>query len=393
VLNTQVSAEIELKRRAAELVPVLRSHAKWADENRRLHGESIEALADAGVFRMRVPVRYGGYESDASTLFEVLSAVGAGDGSASWNAAVWSTCAWLACLFPDHVQDEVFADADARVCGVLSPTAEAVPANGGLAVNGQWHFISGALHSRWQVIMAMAPTPDGAQQWPVMAVVPMSDLAIVDDWHTTGLRGTGSVTTVAKGVFVPQDRVLPVPAILQGQYASKLNADSPVYRAPLIATGCTCFTGTAVGLAKAAAEVFMSRLDRKMTYTDYTAQREASVTHLQVAEAMLKIEEAESHAARLAVMADSKSSPDDEWTPEERIRSRAYLGRVFYLAKGAVDVLKEASGASSIYTTTPIQRIAQDIDALSMHALMHPTTNFELFGRVLCGLEPNTMYI
>jgi hypothetical protein len=24
---------------------------------------------------------------------------------------------------------------------------------------------------------------------------------------------------------------------------------------------------------------------------------------------------------------------------------------------------------------------------------MHPNTNFELYGRVLCGLEPNTLYI
>jgi alkylation response protein AidB-like acyl-CoA dehydrogenase len=287
----------------------------------------------------------------------------------------------------------VFADADALVCGVLSPTAQAIPASGGLVVNGRWQFISGALHSKWQVVMGMAPTPDGAQQWPVMALVPLSDLTIIDDWHTSGLRGTGSVTTVADGVFVPHDRVLPVPLILQGQYASELNADSAIFRAPLMASGCTCFTGVAVGLAKAAAGQFMSRLDRKITYTDYSAQREAPLTHLQVADATLKIEEAESHARRLAVLADSKKGPDDEWTPEERVRSRAYLGRVFHLAKGAADTLKQASGGSSIYTAEPIQRMAQDIDALSMHALMHPTTNFELFGRVLCGLPANTMYL
>ncbi|MYW09969.1 hypothetical protein GT034_16645 [Streptomyces sp. SID2563] len=39
------------------------------------------------------------------------------------------------------------------------------------------------------------------------------------------------------------------------------------------------------------------------------------------------------------------------------------------------------------------QRAAWDIRALSTHALMHSTTNAELYGRVLCGLEPNTMYI
>lgn len=393
MLNTQAPPRAELVRRAAELAPVLRSHAKWTEENRRLHDESIEALANAGIFRMRVPARYGGYESDAATLGQVVAAIGLSDGSASWNAAVWSVCAWLACLFPDHVQDEVFASPDVRVCGVLSPTAEAVPADGGLTVSGQWHFISGALHSQWQVILAMAPTPDGQQQWPVMAVVPMSDLEILDDWHTTGLRGTGSVTTVARDVFVPGDRVLPMVAILQEQYASKQNAESPVYRAPMMATGCASFTGTAVGLAQAALDAFLARLDRKMTYTNYPTQREAPVTHLQVAEAALKIEEAESHAVRLATLVDTKGAQGAAWTAQERAHARAYLGRVFYLAKGAADILNDASGGSSIYTTVPIQRIARDIHALSMHALMHPTTNFELYGRVLSGLEPNTMYL
>ena len=37
-----------------------------------------------------------------------------------------------------------------------------------------------------------------------MALVPMADLHIVDDWETAGLRGSGSVSTVAKDVFVPE---------------------------------------------------------------------------------------------------------------------------------------------------------------------------------------------
>jgi hypothetical protein len=63
------------------------------------------------------------------------------------------------------------------------------------------------------------------------------------------------------------------------------------------------------------------------------------------------------------------------------------------LAKEAVDILAGASGGSSIYSDVPIQRIARDIQAVNLHALMHPNTNTELYGRVLCGLEPNTLYL
>ncbi|MFI9811262.1 acyl-CoA dehydrogenase family protein [Saccharothrix variisporea] len=392
--TTQTLPPTDFPDRAAALTPLLREHALWGDENRRLHDDVLAALGRAGVFRMRVPARYGGAEADASTMLRTLEQVGRGDGSAAWVAAVWSTCAWLAGLFPDHVQDEVFSSPDVLVCGVLSPTATAVPRDGGIVVDGRWQFISGALHSGWQLVLAMAPTPDGSAQWPVMALVPLSDLEVVDDWHTAGLRGTGSVTTVARGVFVPGDRVLPMVAILEGQYASVLNAASPIYRAPMIATGCVAFAGSAVGLAKAAREAFLDRLPgRRITYTEYPSQREAPLTHLQLAEATLKADEAGFHATRLAATVDEKSATGEPWTVLDRVAARAALGRVLGLVKESVDILATASGGTSVYSDVPIQRISRDIQTLNLHALMHPNTNLELYGRVLCGLEPNSMYI
>jgi hypothetical protein len=55
-----------------------------------------------------------------------------------------------------------------------------------------------------------------------------------------------------------------------------------------------------------------------------------------------------------------------------------------------VDILFNASGASSIQPHIPIQRFQRDIQALANHAVMHTQTGLELYGRVLCGLQPNT---
>jgi len=132
---------------------------------------------------------------------------------------------------------------------------------------------------------------------------------------------------------------------------------------------------------------------RKITYTDYASQRDAPLTHHQVADASLLIDEAEFHAVRLAETMDAKSAGRQPWTVPDRVASRAALGRVFSRAKDAVDVLNTASGGGSLYLDVPIQRIERDIQALNLHALMHPNTNLELLGRVLCGLEPNTMYL
>ncbi|GAA2359871.1 acyl-CoA dehydrogenase [Catellatospora methionotrophica] len=391
-MDTTTSRE-DLVARAAEIAPLIAKHAAWSEENRRLHDEIIEAFGTAGLLRMRAPQRYGGHEADLSTVKEVITQVGRGDGSAAWTLSVWSICSWLVGLFPDEAQDEVFANPDARVCGLLSPGGMGTPADGGLVVNGRWQFNTGALQSDWNSLIVVAPMPDG-QMAPVMALAPTSELQIIDDWHTSGLRGTGSVTTAARELFIPAHRLLPMGPVLHEIYASKANADSAVYRTPMLLTAATTTAGTVLGLAQAAKEAFFERLpSRKITYTAYESQREAPLTHLQVAEAVLKLDEAEFHADRAASTLDAKSRAGQAWTLEERARVRADLGRMVELAKGSIDTLKSASGASSIYNGVSLQRIARDIEALSLHAILHPDTNYELYGRILAGLEPNTLYI
>ena len=387
MLRTDSPARPDVVGRVSGLRPLVSRHAAWAEQNRRIHDEVIEALADAGMFKLRTPARYGGYEADTRTLVDVGTELGRADGSTAWTASVYWIPTWMAGLFPQAVQDEVFATPDVRICGTLSPSAQAAPVDGGVVVNGRWGFISGAHHAHWQEVIAILVGGD-AEPMPVMALVPIGDLQIVDDWHTSGLCGTGSVTTVAQDVFVPAERVLPLGVILQG------GGDSPIHRAPLLPVASASSVGTVLGLAKAAGDTFLERLPgRKITYTAYDSQQAAPLTHRQVADATNRTDEAEFHAHRLAALVDGKAADGTQWTLPERIRARADLGAVCRLAKQAVDIFATASGGSSIYRDVPIQRISRDVNAVNLHALMHPDTNDELYGRVLCGLEPNTLYV
>lgn len=392
--NTVAASNEAILAATAGLVPRLRANASWGEQNRRVHPDSLAAMADAGIFRLRVPLRYGGREADTLTLVRVAAELGRGDGSAAWAAMVCWITTWMAGLFPDAVQDEVFADPDIRVCGTLSPSAMAAPAPGGIVVNGKWGFISGAPHCQWQVIIGILVAPE-QQPLPFMALVPMSELTVIDDWHTSGLRGSGSVTTIAQDLFVPTARFIPLPMALQGgRHASVLNAQSPIYRVPLLPAASASSAGAALGMALAAKDCFFERLpERKITYTSYEHQCDAPLTHLQVADAMMKIDEARFHAERLAALVDAKGVSGDPFTLAERALARADMGATVRLAKEAVDVLANASGGSSIYQEVAMQRIVRDIQAVNLHALMHPDTNAELYGRVLCGLEPNSIYI
>jgi alkylation response protein AidB-like acyl-CoA dehydrogenase len=391
--TTSIPTRTELVRRASEIVPILQEHTSWNEEHRRIHDEALQALEQAGVFRLRVPKRYGGYEADTRTLVEVLAELGQGDGSTAWVAWVLAANTWLVGLFPDAVQDEVFATPDIRVSGTLAPTGQVESRGEGFVLNGQWHFHSGSLHSQWSVMSAMSTTPEGRPA-PVAVLVPTKELEVIDDWDTTGLSGTGSVSSSAKEIFVPAERVISVISLIQGQSASKQNTDVPIYRTPMGPTIAAAACGTPLGLAKAALTNFFQRLPgRGIAYTTYARQAEAPITHLQVAEAAMKIDEAEFHALHAANLVDIKAVNGEAWTLEERARVRMDAGMVARLAKEAIDILNTASGGSSIYKSVPIQRIERDIQAANLHGMLHPNTNLELYGRIRCGLEPNTVYI
>jgi 3-hydroxy-9,10-secoandrosta-1,3,5(10)-triene-9,17-dione monooxygenase len=389
----QAPPKDELVRRASELLPLLREKALWMEENRRMHDDVIDALASAGILKMRVPVRYGGYESDMGTVVDVLAELGRGDASTAWTVAVWAISTWMVGLFPDEVQDEVFATPDVRISGILSPGAVAMPADGGYIINGKWSFNTGAKQSKWNTNAAVTPIEGGGFA-PIMTAIPIADLEIIDDWHTSGLRGSGSITTIAKDVFIPKERVLAMGPVLQGQHQSKLNAGAPIFSAPFMPTACATVSTTALGIALGAKDAFLERLPgRKITYTSYENQGEAPITHLEVAEAITKVDEAGFHVHRTARMIDTKGSAGEPWTLEERARVRLDLGAACQRAKEAVDILAGASGGSSTYRDVPIQRIQRDVNTLNLHAILHPNTNLELYGRIACGLDPNTPYI
>jgi alkylation response protein AidB-like acyl-CoA dehydrogenase len=216
------------------------------------------------------------------------------------------------------------------------------------------------------------------------------DLKILDDWHATGMAATGSNTIVADNIFVPRSRTLPLPEMLEARYPARHNTANPYFNLPLAPVLNVNAGGTPLGIARGAMDAFVERLPgRGITYTNYTNKSEAPVTHLQIAEASLTIESADAHVRRATALLDQPF--DGPMSTQTRVKTRAHIAYATGLARSAVDILFYASGASSIQEHMPIQRYQRDIQALANHAIMHPQTALELYGRVLCGLEPNTL--
>lgn len=96
-----------LLERVENIAPIIREHAAEAEERRRLSRPVVEAMLDAGLYRMSRPKAYGGLEAEPLTIFEVVEAVAGHDSAAAWNLqlSLAANCcvAWL----PDDGAEDV----------------------------------------------------------------------------------------------------------------------------------------------------------------------------------------------------------------------------------------------------------------------------------------------
>jgi len=384
---TSIETRERLVRQAASLVPALRAGSAAAEQARRLPQETFDELAAADVFRMTAPKRFGGFEADFLTQCEVLAEIARGSPSASWVATILSAMSWLVSGFPDETQDEIFDTRDPRVTGVFSPTGKAIRKGGGYVVNGRWGYNTGGHGGQWTVVNAVL-TENGVAGMPHACLVRASELERLDDWYASGMAATGSSTVVARDIFVPAHRVLPLPELVEGRYPARQNSSNPYFNLPLAAVLTANAAGTPVGIARGALELFKERLPgRTITYTTYATKIEAPVTHLQIGEAALAIDSSDAHMRLACALLDEATGAPSKL---DRVKIRAHVGAATRYARDAVDGLFYASGASVIQANVAMQSFQRDMQALANHAIMHPQTNVELYGRVLCGLEPNT---
>jgi alkylation response protein AidB-like acyl-CoA dehydrogenase len=381
----------QLVKRASDLVPELLQRAPEAEALGRVSDETVMALEEAGIVRIGGPIEFGGHHASFRTQQEVLAEVARGCGSSSWVAGIYVMCSWLFPTFSDKAQDDVYAAGlDPRGAGVFSANSKASPVSGGYELTGRWPFCTGQHHAQWMLVPApIAQEGEGVEI--AFFLVPRKEFGKEGDWDVAGLAATGSNTLTIDGAFVPEHRVLPLSASLSGQGINNRFKDDPYYHVPVVIYFSAVGAGTALGLGRAALDIFRDRVHKRgITYTAYGKQSEAAITHHQMAEAVMKYDEALFHGHRAADTLDSMTSTGAEWDLETRIRTRADAAECVRLCKEVVDVVQSASGASQIHRKDPLQRIVRDMHAFSVHSQFLLSSNRELYGRFLCGLEPTS---
>jgi 3-hydroxy-9,10-secoandrosta-1,3,5(10)-triene-9,17-dione monooxygenase len=208
----------DLVARAAALIPQLRERVAEAEQTRKLPALNVEAVRNAGLFRVLQAARYGGHQQSLRTHIDTIALVAEGCSSTAWCMGVIHAHSWLMAHFPQAAQEETYgADPDAIISAIISPRGQAKPGKGGYMLNGVWPFGSGSQYAQWLFLGAAILNERGEVVDEADLLVPSRDVTIKDDWNVTGLRGTGSCTIVAQDVFVPEHRYLSLRALIAGK--------------------------------------------------------------------------------------------------------------------------------------------------------------------------------
>ena len=378
----------ELVARIRALQPMLEGNAPAVEDARRVGEENIEALRNAGVFRIMVPRRFGGLETDIRTKIEVAREVAKGCGSTAWVTSLMNVCSFFAGLASAEVQEDIWgANPDARVAGVFNASSTSKKVEGGYLVSGRWPWSSGCLHADWAMLGIPVVDAEGNKIEEALAFMPMSELAIEETWFTAGMRGSGSNTTVAENVFVPEHRLLSIPGVLSGEVATPYKEEA-LYRSSFVPVAALILAGPQLGLCSRALEYVLEMAPaRRIAYTFYTRQTDSPSFQLAMAKAATLVDTAHLFAYRAADLIDEAARNARQLSYLERARIRMDVGHTVTIARDAIDVLMSSHGASAFADFNPLQRIWRDCETASRHAVAGPDIAAEVYGRALLGIN------
>lgn len=396
-VSTPGSAEIarQVLESVTHLAAGFRDRALETEQRRYVSQESIRELSDAGVFKMTIPVEYGGYALNPSQICPVFAEIARACGSTGWVAWLTTTGVHPATIFPHQFQDELFGPGwegplqSGAISNFAPGTGRRIP--GGLMIKGKWAWVSACHHTRFHIVSVMVNDDDGGKM-SMTCQVPHEQVEILDDWTVMGMQGTGSNAIILRDeVFVPEHRVLKTTDLFMGVRPAPQPAGT-LYKISFASLGAVTIASLAIGLARAAIEEFLKKATsgRGITFTCYADQSKAPVTHLQLGEMWAKLNGCEAIVEHWTRRIESDAQQNLAATPLQIGQVRAAAGHVCRLAKEIADTALRASGASSIHQSSPLQRIMRDATTISVHAQTNVETVYEDLGRLMAGLPSFT---
>ncbi len=362
--------------------------ADQAESERRLPTLLMERLTAAGLFSIYTPRQFGGLELPLPEALRVVEEVSRLDGSTGWTVALGVANDLLTCALPEASAARVLKNGSALIAGAPGFNVRAEAVDGGYCLTGQWPFCSGAPNATWMNVAAPifdgdSPRMGSAGPELIAAFLPPSDVEIVDTWHVTGLRGTGSHDLRVDRVFVPTEMTGSM-AIPEGPRPLR---DSTLARIPFFtAVGIAQSPPVCLGIARHAIDAFRTlALAKERPFAPKLSEQVQAQEGLARAEAQLRAARCYWYAGVERLWATV--SRGERVSLDERVNLRLASLTAVEHSLEAVDRLHRLAGSTGIFQSSPLERCWRDLHTAAQHQQVQHG-RWETAGRVLFGLDP-----
>ncbi len=382
--------------RARGLIPLLAEAAPRIEAARGLPEDVLDAMHDAGLFRLLLPRSIGGLELRPAEYVQCIEAVAMGDASVAWCMNQGSGCSMTAAYLAPEIAHSIWDGKRAVLAWGNGPgsSARAVRAEGGWRVTGSYSFASGSRHATYLGAMAPCFEADGSpvlhpngRQWERTMLFPRHLAEIDPDvWRVMGLNGTGSDSFTVTDLFVDDAH-----AVTRESDDERRETGS-LYRfqaMQLYAGGFCCVAlGAARGLLNAVVELAKGKV--QLGGTEQLRDNNAVQYTIGYWDAALK-------AARAGVV----TTMEDVWDDVERTGAISIPNRIavrqattfaIHTARDAAYHVFHEAGSTAIFTDGPFERRLRDVSSVAQH-LQGRRTHFETVGTYMLGGEPSLRWL
>lgn len=354
---------------------------------RRLPADVSTRMAQAGFYRLFVPRAYGGLETSPVTAARIFEALAQGDAACGWVAFIGATTGAAMSRIDERAARTIFATPLTMLAGAYAATGRAEKVAGGFLVNGRWQWGSGTYNADWigggcliyedgKPLTNSVGTPRNH-----MLMFPQRDVQLLDTWHVSGLRATGSTDFAVRDLFVPE-----------GHASGFLVRDMPpgtLFRFPQFTLLAIGIGAVALGVARAAIDELVAVASAKKRVGSSATIAERPHTQMELAQA-----EASLRAARAFFYSElenlwASSVAGEIASVEARRDMRLANTHAVQCAVRVVDAMYTLAGGASVYETSRLQRQFRDIHVATQHIMVSSGT-LETVGRLYLGLEAMT---
>ncbi len=389
-----VTVDESLLARAHALEPIIRQHIETTERDRRLARPVLDAMREAGLFRMFTPRTLGGAEADPLTVARVAEEIAGVDSAAAWALQAGNTGSWWAGHLSQEGAAELFAEGpDVLIAASFSPPHRAESVPGGYRFTGRGPLASTIHEARW--VMMTGVVFDGEQPrqtafgpMVVALAIPTSEVQIVDTWQSLGMRGTDSNDVAADGVFVPESRSFVVTPV----YQPGPHFTGPLYRLPALASVDVIIAPVALAIARGAIAALRELADRKTPLGSMKTMRHRPAVQFALADA-----EAQLRAARLLFYETlnatwQRALASELVTLEQRADLMLACAHAVRTSAHVADLMHRMGGANGIYERSPLERHFRDAQTVRHHGFLSES-RLETVGQVYLGLEPEFGFV